>query len=1084
MKVLLAGLWARRGLNAATLLVSVVAVTAAVLGPMYGREASEHLVDTRIAARPPYTVGLTYAVQAMPTGTTPRLPGHGSRGWVPPSPTSLMDKADRMVRGPGVATYWQHPVRWLRDPGGSLKRGEFVFDTPLYWRAGMCRLAEVEGTCPTKPGDVLVQRTMAKVLGVEHGGSITLDYTEHYMKMSMSGGTGKLEEVEKPVKRTFHVVGTYTIADPGSPEWFDLSRFTGIDNLVPIPSRSGANPMAPALLTAPATMTSETFAGGVDRAIDPRTVDLATLDAADRSAQAFMDRALSNATADQTGMLDLASLVKEIHAEHALLFRVTVAALAPFVVLALLLIFALVSAAAQVRRPYVSLAKLRGHSRTQVLAFAVAEPFLVVLLAVPVGVALAVASAHVVAREWLTPGIPVRMDLTTWTSLAAVALSSLVATLLAAMAVIREPLAKALKASVGARPASRTSLVLRSAVVAVAVASVAQLLTSGDQSSQLLALLAPMFVALAVAVAGAALLRKAGSWWVGRTAAAGSAPGFLAARRLARRQDLANLMVPLLLAVSVITFAASASAVSGDWRVSRAKAAVGAPASYLASASPGRLLRLTHQVDPSGKHLAAAVVDNSGSGAERRLFVDAPRLGAVAAWDDSWSDVPLSTLARRLSAGLGKRLTFQGGRVAVSVDDVHLRSATHEPSYLWLQYLDDQGEERDVELGRLRNGAAATLSATVGGCARSCDVQQLYLTGGAQAVSDVDGRLTLTRVAVDGRTVDWGLTRGDGWRPARPFPVSLVDTPVVPDAAADGLHLKVYLGQLPAGADADPTMVAGYARITPGSSADVTPVVLTRTTRTRTADVGGAGTALSYPHGVVQGTGVSGETMPARVVARVRSLPLLGDEGEMADLETSLVEFEPPVGAVVVTELWTTAGTPASMLAKIRDAGVELTPIGTVDSRLHELRRDAFTLGLRLYLLVGLATLLLAVFGVFASAVLQSRWRSYEVASLRVVGVSQRSLVRASVLEYAAMLGLAVLLGVGASWLSLRLVLPSLSLGNADPHEPAPVFPVHWLILGGVGGALFCLALLIAVVVSRRTTRLGRPSTLRWAEQG
>jgi hypothetical protein len=28
------------------------------------------------------------------------------------------------------------------------------------------------------------------------------------------------------------------------------------------------------------------------------------------------------------------------------------------------------------------------------------------------------------------------------------------------------------------------------------------------------------------------------------------------------------------------------------------------------------------------------------------------------------------------------------------------------------------------------------------------------------------------------------------------------------------------------------------------------------------------------------------------------------------------------------------------------------------------------------------------------------------------------------------------------------------------------------------------LATLIAVLVSRRTTRLGRPSTLRWAEQG
>ena len=48
------------------------------------------------------------------------------------------------------------------------------------------------------------------------------------------------------------------------------------------------------------------------------------------------------------------------------------------------------------------------------------------------------------------------------------------------------------------------------------------------------------------------------------------------------------------------------------------------------------------------------------------------------------------------------------------------------------------------------------------------------------------------------------------------------------------------------------------------------------------------------------------------------------------------------------------------------DAG----PLGDLDETLTDLRTDAFSLGLRLFLVVGLATLLLAVFGVFASAVL------------------------------------------------------------------------------------------------------------------
>jgi putative ABC transport system permease protein len=245
-----------------------------------------------------------------------------------------------------------------------------------------------------------------------------------------------------------------------------------------------------------------------------------------------------------------------------------------------------------------------------------------------------------------------------------------------------------------------------------------------------------------------------------------------------------------------------------------------------------------------------------------------------------------------------------------------------------------------------------------------------------------------------------------------------------------------------------------------------------------------AGTAIDYDRDVVVGTGVSGEQMPARVVPRVHALPLLGDEGQMADLGSSLVEFEPPTGAVVIVELWVAKGTPPAMLAKVRAAGVDLYPLGTVAGTLHDLRNDAFSLGLRLLLIVGLATLLLAILGVFASAILQSRWRSYEVASLRVVGVSQRSLLRGSVLEYAVMLGFPVLLGLGSAYLSLRLVLPSVSLGTADPHEPVPLYPTHWSILGVTGLVLFALAVLIALVVSRRITRLGRPSTLRWAELG
>ncbi len=1084
MRLLLAGVWARRGLNAAGLLVTLVAVTAAVLGPMYGRMSAEHLVDTRIDQRAPYVTGLAYSVPAMPEG---RLPKGSPAGYHPPDPAELVRRAQAVERGPGVDAYWQAPVGWARDPGGVLAFDGHRFTTPLYWREGMCSMARVTGRCPTAAGEVLVQETMARALGVTTGDRVDLTYTDHFLRSRRNQGDVVQVEAERPYRRSFTVVGTYRIPDPESPRWFDLSRFTGIDDLTPPPASMGAggnvDPAAPALLAAPASMTSQSFEGGVDRPIDVSAVNVDTLDPAQRAAEAFKARALDNASAEQVGQLDLKSLFDEVRAEHTLLSRVMVAALAPLVVLSLLLLYALVAAAAQVRRPYVALAKLRGHSRLQVLRFAVAEPFLVIGVAAPLGAALAVAGAHVIARLWLRPGIPVAVDTATWVAFVLVVGSALAAAAIAAVTVIREPLAEALKSSVRARPASRFALVLRAAVVAVALASVAQLLLSADQSSQLLALLAPLFIALAVSVGGALLLRAISRWWVGRTAAAGGAPSYLASRRLARRPDLANLMIPLLLAVSVITFASSASAVSDEWRVSRARAQVGAPASYLADVSPGRLLDLTRRIDPSGKHLAAAVVDNSGEDTQRRVFVDASRLASVAAWDPSWSDVPVARLQERLTAGLGKRVTFAGRTVSVQVRDVRLRSQTHARSELWLQYVDQAGERQDVLLGPL-HAPSATLTAKVAGCDEGCVVEQLYLSADSHAVSDVNGSLTVARVAVDGTTADWGLDRAGAWRAARPFPVSLVDPPVVPEPGPDGLRLRVFLGQLPPGKDTNPTMVAGYARVTPASTPDVAPVLVTTRTATASAALAGAGTAIEYGPGVVVGTGLDGERAPVRVAGRVRTLPVLGDEGELGDLETSLVEYGPPAGAVVVTELWTSDDVPPGMLAKVRAAGVTLSPVGRVDATLEQLRGDAFSLGLRLFLIVGLATLLLAVFGVLASAVLQSRWRAYEVASLRVVGVSQRSLVRGSVLEYVVMLGLAVLLGVLSAYLSLTLVLPSMSLGTAGPHEPAPLYPVHWPILGAAGGTLFALAAVIALVVSRRTTRLGRPDTLRWAEAG
>ncbi len=144
-------------------------------------------------------------------------------------------------------------------------------------------------------------------------------------------------------------------------------------------------------------------------------------------------------------------------------------------------------------------------------------------------------------------------------------------------------------------------------------------------------------------------------------------------------------------------------------------------------------------------------------------------------------------------------MTFSGRDLLVDLGDVSLRSRTGVRSSLRIQYVDGRGEQRDLTVGELRNGPRQVLEVPLEGCATECVLEQLYVTGSNVSVSDVQGELTIRSVEVDHRLARWHLDPGS-WRPARPFPVSLVDPPVVLGAGARrGLRLELYLGRLPAG---------------------------------------------------------------------------------------------------------------------------------------------------------------------------------------------------------------------------------------------------------------------------------------------
>jgi len=449
-------------------------------------------------------------------------------------------------------------------------------------------------------------------------------------------------------------------------------------------------------------------------------------------------------------------------------------------------------------------------------------------------------------------------------------------------------------------------------------------------------------------------------------------------------------------------------------------------------------------------------------------LVDAARFAKVAAWDDQWGTSGSEQVQGWLSppgdgAGHGGPITFSGTHVAVELSGISLEGELNLPLQLWLRYVPSStGEERLAQLGDLpTKKGEVTIDGFVSECQEGCSLQQLFFAGSSPSVTDAAGRITIASIVADGdHPGDWRLDDATAWRAARPFGES-GSSPVNVEAVAGGLELSL---------NGDPAVV----RLTTTDLPAAPPVVATETTVLDAVETEG-------PE-AVDGASVLGARTPMELAGRAKALPLVGSNGGLSDLTAALREYGDQATGVPVSELLVAADTPASVLQAVRELGVPLDDVRTEGEELDLLRSDAFSLGWRVFLLVGVLTLVLAFLGVLALAVVQLRWRSYEVAALRVVGVRRRDLRRAIVAEYVALLGMAVVGGALAAIASLLLVLPSLDIGAIGDFDPAVDFSLRWLVVAVVVAVVMFFVLAIALWISRRTVKQGTPSTLRQAD--
>lgn len=163
------------------------------------------------------------------------------------------------------------------------------------------------------------------------------------------------------------------------------------------------------------------------------------------------------------------------------------------------------------------------------------------------------------------------------------------------------------------------------------------------------------------------------------------------------------------------------------------------------------------------------------------------------------------------------------------------------------------------------------------------------------------------------------------------------------------------------------------------------------------------------------------------------------------------------------------------MTRALQDRGA--TPFTTLAAERRTLDQSAYALALRLYAVVAVLVLLMALAGLFVSTAVQMPARRRDAAALRVVGLSRGSVMSAVLREVAFVLGSTALAGLAAGTLAQYVVLRTVTLGYVErlttPALAAAIDPARLAVLAA---AIFGA---IAVASAALTVRGARGATLR-----
>lgn len=736
----------RRGAFAALAALSVVVTACAVFAPMYSQSVKEstvrsYLTSADIRSRgievvsssdvaPTWTVGPEELADSLPPGMTQFFPTH-----VP----AISIQFRLVGRGPSA-------------PAGM-----------LLWREGACgQIRLAEGRCPTARFEVAISAADAAWRHLSLGSTVTVNELP----------TAQSHEVA-PV-RTLRVVGIYS-AQKSSAYWYGLI-LTGRSGRV----EHAEPPQLDVWLTGAATMAGPPAEPGkigletswmdrhssVDFLLDVPAVTMANAGSLDQAVTTYLTNPTTRLARSQaTGVVlqvragsGIPDVLGRVISGAGQVDRIVALVTAQLVVLALVALWLALRVLFAAMRTEVAVDRLHGLSVTQVRRRAWLQVLAVLVLAVPVGVGLALLAWVVARRLWLNAGAHFVVPAPSWLALAGAVLVMAALAWLAARDTARQPIVALLGT---APPVSRRGPQAGELVVVVLAVGGFLLLLSGSLAGPG-AVLAPSLLAVGVGflipMAVPRVFGGIGSRLLRRRRTATAVGLLLASRQVGMRRAFAAVTV----ATTLLVFASDAVAVSDRNQRWRAEAETGAVA--VVETAGGSLVDVQAaltQVDPQHRWTTPFVLVRAGDAtATATVAVDPAQFAAMATWPEGRTPdlrrLALPTTAPVVVTGTTVSAVISSSELTLWSGETRLGPTTLLPVTLQLGLVNANGERLTVAFPAVSpRGSAPHRVTAAAPCAAGCRLASLQVFNSALQ-PPMAGSLTIADLTAGDRQVALG----------------------------------------------------------------------------------------------------------------------------------------------------------------------------------------------------------------------------------------------------------------------------------------------------------------------------------------